>query len=138
VEFVSLRELEFAPVLRYGYRKRIELEPCLVRQQELLKWCDHWVLVTPLWWMGTPALLKGYFERVLLPGFAFRYHENDPFWDRLLARWDSFWRTLNQGTLGFCGFKPVRRTVFIQVKKAGEGRRKKWLSQVRDLGRRGA
>lgn len=32
---------------------------------------DGIVLVYPTWWYGLPAMLKGYFDRVLLPGVAF-------------------------------------------------------------------
>ena len=156
-EIVHLRDLEFSPILSFGYRKRNELEQSLIRQQELITWCNHFVLVTPVWWMGTPALLKGYFDRILLPKFAFKYHKKDPFWDRLLsgrsarviytqdapqlyqlvARWDCFWKSINHGTLGFCGFKPVRRTVFSQVKNANEKKRQSWLQKVYTLGQLG-
>ncbi len=30
-------------------------------------------------------LLKGLLDRILLPGFAFRYHRANPFWDKLLS-----------------------------------------------------
>lgn len=32
-----------------------------------LQWCDTLVLVYPTWWMSTPANLKGFFDRTLLP-----------------------------------------------------------------------
>ena len=33
--------------------------------------CQGLVLVFPTWWYGMPAILKGYFDRVWLPGVAF-------------------------------------------------------------------
>ena len=37
-----------------------------------LEWCDTLVFVYPTWWYGLPAMLKGWLDRVLLPGVAFR------------------------------------------------------------------
>jgi NAD(P)H dehydrogenase (quinone) len=33
--------------------------------------CEGLVLVFPTWWFGMPAILKGYFDRIWLPGVAF-------------------------------------------------------------------
>ena len=33
--------------------------------------CEGLVLVFPTWWYGMPAMLKGYIDRVWLPGVAF-------------------------------------------------------------------
>ena len=38
---------------------------------EDLVWCDSLVFVYPTWWFNFPAVLKGYIDRVLLPGVAF-------------------------------------------------------------------
>ncbi|WP_263322286.1 NAD(P)H-dependent oxidoreductase [Endozoicomonas sp. Mp262] len=35
---------------------------------EQLKWAEALVLVYPTWWMGPPAILKGWFDRIWLPG----------------------------------------------------------------------
>ena len=37
-----------------------------------LQHCDALLLVYPTWWFGMPAILKGWFDRVWLPGVAFR------------------------------------------------------------------
>lgn len=36
-----------------------------------LLWCDTLIFVYPTWWYGLPAMLKGWMDRVLLPGTAF-------------------------------------------------------------------
>ncbi len=36
-----------------------------------LEWCDTLIFVYPTWWYGLPAMLKGWLDRVMLPGVAF-------------------------------------------------------------------
>ena len=36
-----------------------------------VRWCDTLIFVYPTWWYGLPAMLKGWMDRVLLPGVAF-------------------------------------------------------------------
>lgn len=36
-----------------------------------LEWCDTLIFVYPTWWYGLPAILKGWLDRVLIPGVAF-------------------------------------------------------------------
>lgn len=36
-----------------------------------LRWCDSLVFVYPTWWFNFPGVLKGYLDRVFLPGVAF-------------------------------------------------------------------
>ena len=36
-----------------------------------LKWAEACVFCFPTWWLGMPAVLKGYFDRVWRPGIAF-------------------------------------------------------------------
>ena len=40
-------------------------------EQRKLAWADALVLQFPLWWYGMPAILKGWFDRVFVQGFAF-------------------------------------------------------------------
>jgi putative NADPH-quinone reductase len=42
----------------------------VARSAELVRWADTLVFVYPTWWMGTPAILKGWLERVMVPGVA--------------------------------------------------------------------
>lgn len=34
------------------------------------------MFIYPVWWYGRPALLKGWIDRVLPPGFAYRYERS--------------------------------------------------------------
>ncbi len=153
-----IRELQFNPNLGCGYRERTELEPDLVRAQEWIKWADHLVWIYPVWWAGLPALLKGFVDRVLLPGFAFRKRENSVWWDKLLvgksARIIStldqpswyYWlfngqpshRAMKKNTLEFCGVAPVRITSIGPLRLSKPATREKWLQTASRLGERGA
>ncbi len=44
----------------------------LVRSEvDDIRWCDTLIFVYPTWWYGLPAVLKGWLDRVLVPGIAF-------------------------------------------------------------------
>lgn len=155
VREIFLGELAFDPILRSGYKEIQALEPDLIATQESIKWADHLVWVYPIWWGTMPALLKGFLDRTLLPGFAFKYRENSRWWDKYLTRksgrmivtldapvlydWLIYGaggrKTMKKAVLEFCGVKPVRVTAFGQVKFSDDVKRQKWLSKVNELGK---
>jgi NAD(P)H dehydrogenase (quinone) len=46
------------------------IEP--VREQaDHIRWAEAVIFIYPTWWYGLPAMLKGWLERVLVPGLAF-------------------------------------------------------------------
>lgn len=155
---LHLADLKFNPVLGFGYRKRTELEPDLVRARQLIAEAKHLVIIYPIWWSAVPALLKGFFDRILLPGFAYQPRENSalhaklltgktarlivtmdaPVWYDLLVYRHAGIVSVKVGTLEYCGIKPVRVTTFGQVKFSTETKRRKWLATVRALGRAGS
>lgn len=48
-----------------------QLPPDVIEEQRKLGAADLVVLQFPLWWYGPPAILKGWFDRVLTNGFAY-------------------------------------------------------------------
>ncbi len=136
VKVQYLGQMHFDPVLHHGYKDIQFLEPDLIKAQENILWCNHWVIVYPVWWGSLPALLKGFLDRTLHPGFAFKYRENSIWWDKfltgrsaeLIATSDApgFWlnwtyrasdfKTLKTATLEFCGVKPVKTRRIDRVK----------------------
>lgn len=45
--------------------------PDIRREQDRVKRADMMIFLFPLWWGGQPAILKGWFDRVLSFGFAY-------------------------------------------------------------------
>lgn len=45
--------------------------PELQAEMDKLAWCDAFVLQFPLWWLGLPAIMKGWIDRVLAVGRAY-------------------------------------------------------------------
>ena len=79
LEMINLNEEEFDPVLRYGYRQRMEDNPFILRSQELIQWADHLIFVYPIWWSSMPSLLKGLIDRVFTPGIAYSANNRGSF-----------------------------------------------------------
>ncbi|MBM7171111.1 NAD(P)H-dependent oxidoreductase [Streptomyces sp. G44] len=48
-----------------------ELSADIRGEQEKISWADTLVFQFPLWWFGPPAILKGWFDRVLVQGYGF-------------------------------------------------------------------
>ncbi len=155
VRLLALGEMSFDPILHEGYDQSQTLEPDLLDAQRQIHWAEHLVFVYPVWWGGVPALLKGFLDRVLLPGFAFKY-TGPQRWDKLLKGrsaellvtldtppWYFRWvygapahRQMVRTVLGFCGIKTRRLSEFGPVRPASETRRQAWLRKAETLGTR--
>jgi len=76
---VRMRDLYghgFDPVLSLEELQRYDSQegevPADVKlEQDEILWADHLIFIYPTWWWSMPAVMKGYFDRVFVPGFAF-------------------------------------------------------------------
>lgn len=50
-------------------------DPQVQSHIDLVRSVDGLVFVYPTWWSGLPAVLKGWLERVMVPGVGFRFDE---------------------------------------------------------------
>lgn len=120
-----------------------------------LKQADGIVLVFPQWWFNFPAILKGFFDRVFVPGVAF---ENDPAGGRIQPRLGNirlFWaftttgspwwvvnlymgnpvrKLLKRGIAAFCAKGLDFRMVNLyDMDRADEGKRRAHVARVEKL-----
>lgn len=154
VRRVAVAQLDF-PLLRSEQAWNDGALPAALAQAQAdIGWAQHIVLFFPLWLGDMPALLKGFFEQVARPGFAFKPEGDNPFAKKglrgrsarivvtmgmpaLLYRW--YFRAhsvknLERNILGFIGIAPVNETLIGLVDKLGDAGVQKWQAKLRKLG----
>ena len=156
VRILDLYQSGFEPVL-----KGLELEALqsqsvsedILPMQESVRWADALVFIYPLWWFDRPAILKGWCDRVLTQGFAFKYGENGvegllagkkalvcitaggseaEFANMQVSERDLL-LPMVKGTLEFCGISDIRSQVFYAVATASDQERTGFLDQIEKL-----
>ncbi|UJP09942.1 NAD(P)H-dependent oxidoreductase [Microbacterium sp. KUDC0406] len=149
---LALRDLDFDPHLRLGYRERMPLEPDLADAKTALHEATNVVVVTPLWWGSVPAVLKGFFDRALLPQQEYRYTPAGlPVGmvgadrGRLLLLADTPWffapitglpaqTQVARNTMKLCGIRSVRTHRMLGIKTASAAKIEGWLERAARLG----
>ena len=152
VRRIVLADSDF-PLLRSA-REWQEDRPCstIIAAQDDICWAEHIVILYPLWLGDVPALLKGFFEQVARPGFAFAPVKKGlparllkgrsariivtmgmpGLFYRLVYRAHSL-KSLERNVLAFCGFAPVRHSIIGRV-ESSDAYRRKWLKRIGKLG----
>ncbi len=153
---LNLEELQFDPVLHKGYKVIQELEPDLLMVQEKINWADHVVIIYPNWWCTMPAKLKGLFDRMWLPGFAFNFDKttkklikrlkgktartiivagtHSPF--MTWFKFGDFTNEISHGILEFSGLK-TSVTAFGPTERVKPEKLDQWARKVFELGKKG-
>lgn len=151
VRVIRLADLDF-PLLRSAHEWTDGTVPeAIAGAQADIAWAEHIVFFYPLWLGDVPALLKGFLEQALRPGFALKYKGRYPkklltgrsarvvvtmgmpaFFYRLYYRAHSL-RSLERNILRSVGIAPVYETV-IGLVEASSAKRRAWLKEIEDLG----
>ncbi len=154
VLFHDLYAEGFDPLLRAEERdKSGAQEETIEHHCEELSRCEGIIIIHPNWWGQPPAILKGWIDRVLRPGVAYRFLEGDSgegvpegllagktalvlntsdtpmdrertvFGDPL----ELIWR---QCVFAFCGLTHFRRKTFGVIVTSSPEQRKAWLEET--------
>ncbi|MGA3150630.1 MAG: NAD(P)H-dependent oxidoreductase [Candidatus Saccharimonadales bacterium] len=128
-DFVTTSGKHFNYMLEQKHAARLDMafSPDIVGEVQKIQTAELVLIITPIWWFSVPAILKGWFDRVLAMGVAwdsgkiyesglFRgkqamliavaggpetyYHESG----RHKATALQILHPINHGTLAFCGF----------------------------------
>ena len=75
VTVVDLYRDGFNPVMTQEdlrlYSAGESTDPMVARYNDILSRTDKIVLIFPIWWYDMPAILRGFFDKVMLPGITF-------------------------------------------------------------------
>ncbi len=154
VRLFVLSKMAFDPILHEGFSKEQPLEPDLADAQAAIGAADHLVIIFPLWFGTLPAILKGFIERIMQPGFAVKSVSNLRGYIPLLTgksarvivtmgmpAWLYRWyfgghavKMLRRNILGFVGIAPVKTMLLGRVDAVSETRRSQWIRAVESLG----
>jgi NAD(P)H dehydrogenase (quinone) len=108
------------------------------------------IIIHPVWWGGMPAILKGFFDRVLTPGFGYQYVNGmpkklfrrkcavvflttgGPWWHSRFVQESRAIRNIANDILGFLGVK-TKVFLFSDARMVIEERKK----EIRVLAKKG-
>jgi NAD(P)H dehydrogenase (quinone) len=155
--FHDLHAEKFDPILLTGeIPMAASLPPVIQEQSREIAEADGIIVVHPNWWSQPPAILKGWLDRVLRPGVAYKFgagpngegiiigllkaraalvfvtsntaadKEVELYGDPL----DGLWKRC---VWGFCGVKNVHREIFSVVITSTPEQRAAWLKSTREL-----
>ncbi|OBW95782.1 NAD(P)H-dependent oxidoreductase [Gallibacterium salpingitidis] len=148
-----LYQLDFNPILTWDEFQQINqgnIPADIQQEQQLIKQADLITLIYPLWWMGFPAILKGYLDRVLSHGFAYETDEtgsrgllNDKKMLQIVTIGNNVQEyekqgfikaldaTLINGLFNYCGITDIKHYFFGDIHIISDQDRKKYLTEIK-------
>ncbi len=155
VEYIikNLYDNNFNPILTMNDYIKIEKgtrDEDIALEQIDVEWADTIILIYPIWWSGPPAIVKGWFDRVLTKGFAFLEREDGTQEGQLINKKLLIFSTsarseeeltkenlityikgiLSNGIFKVCGITDVNHQILYEVPDTSDEARNQMLSQV--------
>src|SRR5210317_2257064 len=145
----------FCPILpKEEFPKDAPLQPEIEKHCREISEAEGIIIIHPNWWGQPPAILKGWIDRVIRPGVAYEFIEEDKgegvpngllIADRALVfntsntenerenrvfgdPLETIWKNC---IFDLCGIKKFYRRTFNIIVTSTENQRKEWLNEVR-------
>ncbi len=151
----DLYALNFQPVLTgedlVGFQQG-KTPADIAEEQTHVAWADMITMIYPVWWIGPPAILKGYIDRVFSFGFAYKFDkgklikmlagkktmvintggESNAHYEKngVCAAME---KAVRAGIEDFCGVSVASYHYFGSIPILDESARKNILSQIKSL-----
>ena len=125
------------------------VDPLVRSYVQKMKWAERIVMIFPIWWMTTPAMMKGFIDKVIFPGMVYRMEGGKLV--SLLSRLkqvviittmntpsaiyestfnNSIEGSLIKGTFNQIGIHDIRWISLNMVKQVGDEKRWLWLDEI--------
>ena len=114
-----------------------------------MQWAERIVMIFPIWWMSTPAMTKGFIDKVIFPGMVYKMESgklvsmlsklkqvviittmNTPAAIYESNFGNSLEGSLIKGTFNQIGIHDVKWISINMVKQSDVATRKKWLEEI--------
>lgn len=147
----DLYEMNYNPVLSskdFEFLHSGNLPEDIKKEQEYVSWAEKIIVINPIWWTGMPAILKGYFDRTFLYGFAYKFDQTGLVKllkgkDALIfnttgqpkeayenGMYNALNLTTNTGIYDFVGISVFKHIYFPSITSVSEEIRKEYLQEV--------
>lgn len=151
----DLYELNFNPILSGADFAEFQVgkTPADIKtEQDHISWATNIVLIYPVWWIGRPAMMQGYFDRVFGFNFAFTVDQNGArgllknekalvintagtpefVYDGWPDSKQLISRPIAEGVLGYCGIVDVKQHTFFGIASSTDEERAKILTDLKE------
>ena len=126
-----------------------DVDPLVLRYMKMLRWAEQIVMIFPIWWMTTPAMTKGFIDKVIFPGIVYKMEGgklismlsslkqvtiittmNTPSEVYHDVFGNSLEGSLIKGTFTQIGIHDIRWISLNMVKQCGDEKRWVWLDEI--------
>ena len=139
----------FVTAGRLGEDGLEDVDPLVLRYMKMMRWAEQIVMIFPIWWMTTPAMTKGFIDKVIFPGIVYKMEGgklismlsslkqvtiittmNTPSEVYHDVFGNSLEGSLIKGTFNQIGIHDIRWISLNMVKQCGDEKRWLWLDEI--------